>query len=84
MRTLELHRGATERTRWPPDHTFRIDQTPLRMAPHFDSDGYQANNDADAVKMAFDAYCFCLDHSLGRCQPADNHILAECQGAPKV
>jgi hypothetical protein len=54
------------------------------MAPHFDSDGYQANNDADAVKMAFDAYCFCLDHSLGRCQPADNHILAECQGAPKV
>jgi hypothetical protein len=67
-----------------PDHTFRIDQTPLRMAPHFDPDGYQANNDADAVKMAFDAYCFCLDHSLGRCQPADNHILAECQGAPKV
>ena len=66
-----------------PDHDFRIDHTPLRMAPNFDPDGYEADSDAEALQKAFEAYCFRLDHSLGRCTPKDSHTLGDCQGARK-
>lgn len=66
-----------------PDNDFRIDRTPLRLAPDFEPDGYEASDDDEAIQMAFDAYCLCLDHALARCLPRNNHSLAECQGAPK-
>lgn len=67
-----------------PDHDFRVDQTPLRMTPKFCPDGFHASNDEEALQKAFDAYCFCLDHTLARCSPADNHTLADCKGVDRT
>lgn len=65
-----------------PTHDFRIDQTPLRMGPKFNPEGFNAKDPEEAMRKAFDSYTFQLDHSLGRCSQGsdDQHTLAECPG----